>query len=446
MLSDNDRFCPGCGQPQTAQQSGGLEQTYVQGQERFAYGVSPAPPKAHRFRLWLILAIALAGAAGLCVGMYFAFFAGEPVQTAGVPPRHTPKATSAAPTAQLLPPVVIDHADPNQDSPPAALYEGDELIAFLQGEWVSKEDMHGFHFGMLFHDNMYAATMASPKRADATLSHWRHDDYWDTDRWDWCAFSAQGNVIMIENNGRSEIGFWVYVHENDKIWFAYSDISDPDWEQADYIEVKRVRTKDQFDMATYLEGRWVSSIPYDEEEHAYVSLHFSGGKCVLSVARNVSGDPDVTKGQMEGWDFKEFATYDYNYTHDGFIINIEGHGEKYQVSIDGFALAHITHVESNETIFYYRDRSFITKEHTEQALNPVVGKWHHEGRIIQLNADFTATLSSGDKTIYGTYTFDDATQKGVLTLVAADTARDFNISMDAGTLFLEDVSFAPYVD
>ena len=431
MLLDNDRFCPDCGQPQTVQQS----------------GVSSAPPKAQRLRLWLILAIALTGAAGLCVGMYFAFFAGGSVPD-GMPPRQTPKAIFAAPqTAEPfvpLPPVMTEEAD--QDSPPAALYEGDELIAFLQGEWVSKEDMHGFHFGMLFHDNMYAATMGSPKRADATLSQWRHADYWDTDGWDWCGFSAQGNAIMIEYNGRSETGFWVYVHENDSVWFAYSDISDTGWEQADYIEVKRVRTKDQFEMATYLEGRWVSSIPYVEEERSYVGLHFSGGKCILSVARNVSGDPDVTKGQMEGWDFKEFATHDYDDTPDGFKLNMSGLDETYIISIDGFASAHITHVESNETILYYRDRSFMTKEHTEQALNPVVGKWHHEGRVIQLNADFTATLSSGDKTIYGTYTFDDATQKGVLTLVAADTARDFNISMDAGTLFLEDVSFVPYAD
>lgn len=240
------------------------------------------------------------------------------------------------------------------DGEPAVLYEDFVLLEFLQGEWASDVDLDGFSFVMLVHDDMLAISMAYPKREDASLSNWRNGEYWGVEPWDWYACSVDGNGITADSGDGFE-QYWVYALDTDTIRLSFAEVNGGDWADADYLQVKRVRDKSQFDLAAYLDGRWISSMPFDKETETYIGLSFPGdGTCMLSTVQNISGDADVSKRRMDGWDFEVYRTYDFASTRDGFTVTHEGVTETYKVTITGFASARFVHVGSDEDILYYR--------------------------------------------------------------------------------------------
>lgn len=132
-LPDNAKFCDACGaRMDTPVYQAPLEEDawpppspqqppYASSQQTAAPRQTYAP-QAKRPKLWLIIAIAVATLAGLCVGAYFLFFAAKPllVQTAA-----KPTAGVAAITTEPTPvPSAVDFAATRNVSDLAGVWEG----------------------------------------------------------------------------------------------------------------------------------------------------------------------------------------------------------------------------------------------------------------------------------------------------------------------------------
>ncbi len=238
---------------------------------------------------------------------------------------------------------------------PGVIYENELLVEVLQGEWVSDPDADGYSYAILIQDDMYAFTVAAPKREEADLSNWHSNEYWDLAPWDWFTYSVEGNVIAVDDGSGYGFSRWVYTLDDDTIWLSFSDIDDPAWSDADYLQLYRVRSEDAFDFATYLEGKWISGMPFAEANYVYLSVDFlKDGTGTLSYAYNVSGDPDVTKRQLKGWQFEVFQNFNYVSNQDGFTITHTEGIDQYELIINSFASARFVNASAGEDILLFR--------------------------------------------------------------------------------------------
>lgn len=251
-----------------------------------------------------------------------------------------------------------DDAPAGGATSPALSYEGAALLEFLQGEWVSEPLDGGARVAMLFHDAIYAETLAHPVTDSATLADWGSGEHWYEEAWGWYGVRADG-IKIVADNGGDEAGVlesWVSVRDNNTIWISYDEqASDGNWAEAEYLEFYRVAPGAPLDMGLYLEGAWVSSIPFDEEAEAYIGLDFlRDGACQLSVAYSIGGDPGSPYQTISDWELELHDTYDLAITPEGFTVTIDGVPEAYQVDVQSFAAARFILTGGDEDILYYR--------------------------------------------------------------------------------------------
>ncbi len=234
---------------------------------------------------------------------------------------YTPNpSASYLPADEILP---SPASSPSQTPNEADFSDDFFLYNLVQGMWVSEADFEGCCTRLLIHGNVAAMSIANPLTENAEPRAWKDGDS-ESDIWNWGNCSILNGILYLQDRVE-EIPFRIYPVSGTEfaLEFNYNDT-----QEGDRVTFYRIQPPEEFNLADFLEGDWLSdgTIQSDATIHGLYKFNRDGSGEIGRAKKTTNADV---------YDYERVFTIVYS-TNDLLLTCIDQNNtvSEYSVTID----------------------------------------------------------------------------------------------------------------
>lgn len=191
---------------------------------------------------------------------------------------------SYLPAAEVLP---VPTPSPSQTPNEAEVSDDFFLYNLVQGMWVSEVDVEGCCTRLLIHGKVAAMSVANPLTENAEPRAWKDGD-WESDIWNWDNCNILNGTLYLRDRVE-EIPFRIYPVSDTEftLEFNYTDT-----QEGDSVTFYRIQPPEEFNLADFLEGDWLSdgTIQSDATIHGLYKFNRDGSGEIGRATTNTDVD------------------------------------------------------------------------------------------------------------------------------------------------------------